>query len=96
MTTEDRNMAGIQSVGPRWKRVGGPNAGLIEARWAEAYRPELVAKFANQWVAILGEVVVESAATFEELHAKLTQTGITNAFVQLVPSEPEDSSYLIA
>lgn len=85
----------VWTMMPR-RRVRNPKAGISEARWYEEHKTELLNGYAKQWVAILGEGVIDNAPTFDELHERISARGIYGAFVQYIPGTPDDAEYFIA
>lgn len=63
------------------------------ARWLNAH-PEALVPFRGQWVAVFDERIVSTAASFETLHAYLTEAKIVNALVSYAP-EDDRWDYLI-
>ena len=67
--------------------------GEQELRWIESEPPELE-QYKGQYVAIIGERVVLSAATPAELIAALNGSGLGEPMIHFVPKERFDGYYV--
>jgi len=56
--------------------------------WVSGHLDELRQNYAGRWVAILGNVVVESAPTLPQLLARIAELGIEQPFLTEIPTGP--------
>jgi hypothetical protein len=63
-----------------------PAAGEAESLWYAENLPHMVA-FQDKWVAILGQEIVMSGLSFEQVYGHLNQHQIGNALIVKVPPD---------
>lgn len=72
-----------------------PHPGVRELRWFHDNR-DAVANYSGLWIAILGETIIASEPTFEEVHDKVLEQGLTDALIVQVPDDLTEWDHLLA
>lgn len=72
-----------------------PQRGVRELRWFHNNR-NIVANYCGLWIAILGENVIASEPTFEQVHERVLDQGLTDALIVQVPNDVAEWDNLLA
>lgn len=79
----------------RVKRTLMPHRGVRELRWFHENQ-DTVANYRGLWIAILGEMIIASEPTFEEVHDKVLDMGLADALIVQVPDDITEWDHLLA
>lgn len=69
---------------------------MREAEWLAKNRARLSRDYRGLWIAVVGDAVVASGATFGEAYRQLTDRGIADALIEQMPDAPDQWEHLIA
>ena len=72
-----------------------PDAGVREARWL-AENQRALQNYRNLWIGVLGDAIVASGASFDEVYDDVAKRGMADVLIQHVPDNPDKWSHLIA
>jgi len=78
-----------------WIKAHNPRAGVRERRWAQAH-PEKLNSFKGMWVAILGDRLLTSATSVDDVYSFVRAQGHADALIMKVPQSQGKQPYLIA
>lgn len=77
-----------------WQPLANPRAGMKELAWFEDNQKALV-RFAGRWIAIVGQEVIASGETFDEVYDEASKLNYSDMLILPVPKEPGEDRYLI-